>query len=416
MSLLVRVLHEGAVLGMWAADAAVAVGLALAGSVLISRLFDGWARRVRSGGVLVGLRLPTAGSSTSLRLGGPLAVVIVLLLGALTFMNVLQNGGQASWSAALRAHPRVPLVVDDLSGTLSLGDVSRTAPDAGAVQVVTVRNAKAPLSVVFGDCADLAVLAGSAPHGCGGGPQWIAVRGTSGGSKHPTGSVLLPGLGRVSLPAPSDVAQVPHSMPESIDGALLLPAREAAAQHRGQSSRFLLLVPASGLRFVLAQLSGRSPSAQFDLGALDHLDPDNKEFPGQLRWITIGAVLALGLGALALWTVVTGEVRERSTRLRGLRVLGAPRTQLFWAHFSSTGAPVIVLGWAGVLAGCLACLAMYAFDSRGRVEFGTAALIALLVAALGAALTLATFRDAVHGSARVRVAAGLTSVWAALRA
>lgn len=400
MKLLVRVLHDGAVIGMWIADALVAVGLALAAPRLVGKAFGLLRGRVRSGGVLVGLRLAAAGSSTSQRLGGMLAVVIVLLLGSLTFMNVLQNGGQANWSVALAANRRVPVVVNDISGTLVLKDVSNVDPGAGTVQILGVPRKGRDLSVVLGDCGDLEVLGGSPPHNCGSGPQWIAVDGVSGPSHYAVGRVQIPGVGRVFLPASTAITKVSHVLPKDLDGALLVPTRYAATKPTALGSRFMLLASNATLRLTLAKLSGMSPSAQFDLGALERLDPDAKEFPAQLKWLNIGAGLALCLGVLALWVVVMAEVQERSRRLRGLRILGAPRRQVALAHFWSTGAPVILIGWAGVGGGCLACLAMYAFDDRGRVEYGVAGWISVLVLVVGIVLSVATFRDALRVSSQ----------------
>ncbi len=386
------------VLGMWVADALVAVGLALSGPHLIGRLFRLLAGRVRSGGVLVGLRREASGSSTSLRLGALLAVVVVLFIGLLSFINLLRHGGQTNWAKTLDVGQRVPIVVTDGSGTLRLKDIAGVAEGTGAVQIMEVHRKRGDLRIVFGSCADLGLLGGSEPKHCSGAPQWIAVAGVTETSGRPTGSVKIPGGGIYTLPDDTSITELPSTMPRSLDGALLLPRSSAPSESTGNSD-YLLLSTSHNLSLTVARLSGLAAGVTVDLAELRRLDPDTQGFRAHTQWLTIGLALALVIGVSALSAVTAAEASERRDGLRGLRLLGGPPRELRRAHLWSNGAPLIILGWTGVAAGCLAAGGLQAFDPRARVEYGTAAVIAVVVLVVGLLTALATYPSARRGAA-----------------
>ena len=127
MPVLVQFLREGAVFGMWLAALLCAGGLAIVGPDAVARTYRSLVPKAKSAGNLVGLRLQTGATTTSLRLGSLLAVVIVLVLGALSFISVLEHGGQARWAQTLRENPQLPLVATDINGTLTLDTVEAAA-------------------------------------------------------------------------------------------------------------------------------------------------------------------------------------------------------------------------------------------------------------------------------------------------
>lgn len=387
------------VFGMWASDALMAIGLALAGPHLVGLVFRSLARHVRSGGTLAGVRSAASGSSTSLRLGALVSVLVVLFVGMLSFFNLLQHGGQTDWSKAIGAGRRVPVMANDESGQLSLSEVRKIAPRSGAAMAVQVPRKGDDLTVVFADCADLQTLAGSAVQQCGSGPTWLTVDGALDGPLRRPGPVKIPGLGTVELPQTKVAISLPENMSSAFDGAILL--RRERADHlerRDLSATYFMILTSDDLSVTLARLSAQSPGMSSNLGDLSRFDPDDQQFFAHTRWMTMGVAVALLIGALALAMVVAGEAQERRTTLRGLTLLGAPVGGLWTAHFWSAGMPVMVLGWAGALIGLVAAGELYAFDQRARVEFGAVALIALVVSAVGLAIAAITFPSARRGS------------------
>jgi hypothetical protein len=398
--ILAPLLGTPAVLGMWAACGAVGAGLALAGPRLVVGAFTGLARQVRAGGTLVGLRLHSSGSATTLKLSSMLGVIIVLMLGTLAFMSILNGGSSANWNKILAGHGQVPVIVNDF-GSLSLREVSKIYPSGGAVQTQTLgKGAGTP--VVFGDCVDLEMLAGAAPEGCTGEPQWIKVVGRKAPFRVPTeGAVKVPGAGKVAFPSPTAVAEV-KGLPEEFNAALLLPSRLSAPRPNGGTA-FYLLVKNTSLNETLARLSAASPLAEFDLGALYRHNPDERQFPNQLQWLTAGAALSLMIGALALIAATLAETRDRGQRMRGLRLLGTPWTHLVRAHFWSAGAPLLLLGWAATLVGWVVARAIRGIDDRAVVSLAAAGWTAASVLVVGLIIVVVTLPDILRSPPQSRL-------------
>jgi hypothetical protein len=378
--------------GMWTGCGAVAIGFAFTGPHNVARTFTWAAVRARAGGTLVGLRLHSTGSATTLKLGSMLGVIIIVMLGTLSFVSIFNGGSSKSWDDALATHKQVPVIVNDLGGSLTWRGVTELYPSGGAVQVQQLGRS-GNLSVVFGSCSDLERLSGSKPAQCTDKPQWIQLSGGGEAPHIPTGgSVKVPGARKLVLPKPSDVTRVKR-LPEEFNGALLLPPRLAADRAARNSSYFFLLVRNVHLNETLAKLSALSPTAAFDLGELDRHNPDLREFPAQLQWLPIGSGISLLVGGLALSAATLAETRDRSQRMYGLHLLGTPRSHLIRAHFWSAGAPLLLLGWAATLIGWTICRCLHAFDDRAVVGVATIGLTALGVAAVGLAVTILTLPD-----------------------
>lgn len=387
------------VFGMWASDAFMAIGLALSGSHLTGLLFRFLARRARSGGTIVGIRAAAPGSSTSLRLGALLAVLVVLFMGMLSFFNLLQRGDQSDWSKAVGSGRRVPVVVQDWSGLLDVSDVRTIAPRGGVAMAVEVPRKGNDLVMVFADCADLGILAGREVDECAPGPTWLRVEGVSDGPRLRPGAIKVPGLGVVQLPNRDAVSWLPENMPYGFDGAILLSRERGDQLDRGElSATYFLISTSDDLAVTLAKLSGLSPGMTSDLGELSRYDPDEQQFFAYTQWLTVGAAVGLMIGGLALAVVVTGENQERRTALRGLSLLGAPGRELWRAHFWASGMPLVFLGWAGVLVGLVAAGELYAFDQRARVEFGVAIGIAFVIVIVAVLIAAVTFPSARRGA------------------
>lgn len=382
--------------GMWTACGAVASGLALAGPRIVAEVFTRAAQRVGAGGTLVGFRLHSSGSATTLKLGSILGVIIIVMLGTLSFMSVLNGGSAATWNKALVAHRHVPVVVNDFGGSLSLQGVTDIYPDGGAIQAREL-GGRVP-AVVYGDCADLHRLTGTAPQRCTGQPQWITFPGHESSARLPTGgSVKVPGVGAVALP-PRTATTVVRNFPEKFDGALLMPAQSATTRATRNGSYFFLVVEKARLTETLAGISSKSPTIEFDLGQFDRRNPDLRPFPTQLQWLTIGLCASLAIGALALAAATIAEARDRSQRMRGLRLLGTPWSHLIRAHFWSAGAPLLLLGWSATSIGWIVCQCLHAFDDRAVVSLEAIAGTATAVLVVGILVTAVTLPDVLKPS------------------
>ncbi len=388
------------VLGMWLADGALAVGLWLWSPSLVTTAFARLAPFARRGGTLVGIRTQSRRVSTSLRLGALLSAVIVLVIGALSFINVLMHGGDGSWDEALERRPKVPVTVVDIADTLTLRDVHRVAPEAGAVEQLAGRSGGRTVPVVIGGCDDLATLAGAQPDGCSGGPQWLSLtRGALPDHAHP-GTVTVPHRGSIDAPGPSDVVTASSRLPSSWQGALLVPPDQHGLHSDDSNGTFFLLATNTELGQTLASVGGLAPLAQFRLGDLTYSDPYSARFPTQVAWLVLGTVVALGVGVVGLVTTIIGESREHSRRMRGLRTLGAPRTDTILAHVWTTAAPVVALGWLGVAAGLVVAVVMHTFDDRAQVEWTAALALAAATVVVALVATVVTLPSTLSTSRR----------------
>jgi hypothetical protein len=396
---LATVMGTPAILGMWAACGAVGAGFALAGPRLVVGIFSRFVRRARAGGTLVGLRLHSSGAGTTLKLGSLLGVIIVLMLGTLSFMSILNGGSTKNWEEILATHEQVPVIVRDLDGALTLPRVNEIYSAGAAVQAKTLGKGQG-FPVVFGSCVALERLTGIAPKHCSGKPQWIKISGSEDSYRVPAAKIVrVPGKGKVALPEPTAVTEL-TGMPEQFNAALLLPPRWANTESVGDGSTFFLLVKNVSLNETLARLAATSPWISFDLGELYRHNPDTRRFPTQLQWLTVGAGTGLAVGALALAAATLAETRERSTRMRGLRLLGTPWNQLIRAHFWSAGAPLLLLGWLATLVGWLAARAIRGVDDRAVVSLTATAWTAGSVLAVGLIITVVTLPDALKSAPR----------------
>jgi len=405
MPVLVQFLREGAVFGMWLAALLCAGGLAIVGPDAVARTYRSLVPKAKSAGNLVGLRLQTGATTTSLRLGSLLAVIIVLVLGALSFISVLEHGGQARWAQTLRENPQLPLVATDINGTLTL-DTVEAAATSPTIQTIVGRVGKTELPVLVGRCDSLGALGGKPPSNCDGTqPQWVLIEGRERATPPRGTSVNLPSATQTSLDLSATNQEPPVTvsdrLPTEWQGALFIPSRTLPTLGTGGTgSTFFMLVDGSRLTPALAALSGQEPTIQFDLGGLTLSDPDAVQFPTQVAWLTTGASLALVIGVLGLFLVVVGEVRQRSAQLRGLRSLGAARPQVLLAHALSSGVPITLVGLAGVSTGLLVTFAMHSFDDRARIDLAAAAVLALGCLLAGATLTILTIPNALKQSDR----------------
>jgi hypothetical protein len=386
-----------ATLGLWIACGFVAVGLAVAGPRLVMQVSGLLAQRVRGGGTLVGLRLSCWAPTTSSRLASALGIVIIVLLGGLSFMSLLNGGTAWNWKRALAAHPKDPVIANDFGGALSRDEALALAPGTGAAQLQNAAD-RHGRPVVYARCRDLAYLTGAWPRACTGRPQWMLSPGSDASTPR-RGRLVLAGGTVVDLPSRSGATRL-AGLPQEFDGALLLSPTLAARRPDGHGSSFYLLVDGARLDTTLARLSAHAPSLQFDLGPLSRESPDDRQFPTQLRWLTTGTVLGLALGALALLAMALGEARERASRLRGLYTIGAPRSELFRAHCWSTGAPLVILGWSATTCGWLATRGIAAFDDRARVGAGPTGLTALAVVIAAAVIAILTWPGALKATRR----------------
>ncbi len=377
--------------GMWAACIAVAAGLALAGPRIVGAVGTAAAGRARAAGTLVGIRTATSVAGTTTRLGSLASVVIILLLGSLSFMAILNGGGYGNWSELLARHEVVPVAVSDISGRLTRADMTRIHA-RGFVQVQSAHSDAGELNVVYARCSDLRAISGVAPVDCSSEPHWINAASPVAGRG---GTVPLHNSRRVPLPSADKVTRV-GNLPSDLDGALLLPPSLAATGPTNEGSLYYVLVENDELSRVLALMSSRAPGVQFDLGSLGQSNPDFHRFPKQLEWLTVGALASLAVAALGLLASLLGEAPERAARMRGLRILGARRTELARAHMWSTMLPITVLGWTATGLGWQVCRALRAVDDRATVPTDAVAWSAVgvvVVAAVIASLSLPdTFR------------------------
>lgn len=360
MPVLIDVFGTSAALLLWLGCILVALGIALAGPAVISNVLRRIGTWSSSATALAGSRLAST-ESASLRLGSMFSLLIVLLLGSLSFMSILNGGNAQDWDARVRGMRTAPVVVNDLLGELRLATLDTISPGSGAVQLKTLKEGGRDVRTVFGDCSDLEELTGHRGSSCQLGPDGV-VRGAG--------------------------------LPGELDGARMLPGRLAPTRSDGTGSYFYLVAPAQDLRVTLSRITSAAPSAQLDLGDLDRHNPDTQRFPFQLQWLQIGTLCGLVLGGLALTAVAVGETRERRDRMRGLRMLGARQGQMLATHLWATSAPIMGIGWLATIAGWLVSRAMSAVDDRAGLDGGAVWSAAATVMIAGLFIGLVTCPDA----------------------
>ncbi|MEJ7633960.1 hypothetical protein [Aeromicrobium sp.] len=398
--LLVKVVSGGiGFSSLWIGCVLVALGTGTTGAALVVQAMRSTSTRLSSASAFVGLRLGAV-ETGSLRLASMFSVIVILLLGGLAFMNVLNGGSSRGWDERLATQQHVPVVVNDLVGNLNLQDVRAIAPGTSAIETRQIQHGKQEIPVVFASCADLEKLTGVAVRDCSDRPQWIAAEGTPPRPKL-SGAIRLPSGVNIQTPADSEaeIKMPGQAVPDVIRGALLIPADLAPVAPTYESANYLLLVKNANLERVMARLSSRSPQLQFDLGELDYHNPDTLLFPSQVRWLTVGTILGLLLGVAAIAAAGLGEAGQRSSRMRGLRILGARRQFILTSHLWSTVTPIATLGLASTIIGWLVCTAMKNVDDRAAVQPSTFAWTALGVLVAAFVVGLITFPAVTRRSA-----------------
>lgn len=391
---------EGAVvpLAMWTGLVLSGIGIAVAGPSVVMRALAGRVRQARATS-LVGRRLASDRVTTTMRLASVMSVVIVLLLGSQSFATVLKGGSAEDWARRAERQGQVPLQVRN-SGGLTLEAVDGVADARGVTELRQIKTTDGRLNVVFSSCARLAVLTGrpdTTDCSRGTGPHWL-VRAPSHASNTPE-ETTLPSGGTIVLPAATTTLDLP-GLPEAFTGALLLPVDRARTTRDPDGGDFYLIAPADEVNRVIASISALNPRAQIDLGTLDRQNPDTQQYPNQIEWLGVGAVLGLVIGFLSLLVVSLDEAQERSPRMRALRILGASRWQLLIAHLWSTAIPLVMVGGIAVVVGRLTTQGMRNIDDRAGVDPGLYALVTGAVVLGGVLVFLATWPAVTRPSRR----------------
>lgn len=368
MPILRSVLGEPANFLLWPACAAVALGLALGGPSVVTRLAARGADRTSSVSALVGLRMVADGSSTVLRVASVVCVLIVLLLGTQSFLNILNGGTTSDWQERADEAAAVPTTITDLGGRETLAGLEDAIGDAPAIQVRELETAAGgTIRVVLGDCGGLAGVSGRPIAGCGDQPAWIDVGERSGG---PTSTSGFLRVGSTSI----EVSTLPRlkalNLPSDVDEAVFVPGTEIRGPS-GSGSVFYAILDSQGLNTTLARVAAGNPTAQLDLGELDRLNPDTQQFPGQVEWIKIAAAVGFAIGALGVAAGAVGEAHDRASRFRSLDLLGASRPQKVKIHAFFTATPMLLLGLAASSIGLLVSVAFRVLDERATVPATT---------------------------------------------
>lgn len=374
-----------AILGMWLSCALVASGLAVAGPRLVRAVTRWLATRARTAGTLVGLRVLAAATTTTTRLASLACIVIVLLLGSMSFASILSGGSYDAWHQTLAQRQRVPVVAIDITGDVDLATVQDV--EEGPVAVWTsVEVDGTSLPVVLATCETLHELTGQAVRECHGDtPQWL---------NRPGPDLRDEAIAsQLDLTAPIGVAES-TALPEEFVGALLVSPEHADDLALVGGSQFYFLPRGADLVRSMAAASSTGPAIQFAIGDLDRENPDFHQYPDQLEWIFVGAILSLVLGALATVATALGEATDRKARLRPLHLLGASPRQMWRAHAVSTFVPVITLAWSATVVGWFACRGMQAVDDRASVPTSTAVTMLWVTAAVAAGLVIAALPGA----------------------
>lgn len=387
-------------LALWVGIVLSSIGIAAAGPRLVtSALAVGVERTTASR--LVGRRMASHRVTTALRLASVMSVIIVLLLGSQSFATVLNGGSAQDWAQQVGTQERVPVVATDLSGAVTLGQVSSVDPLGTVTELRYVKVKGEFMKVVFTSCKRLYALTGrrnvsdcpDTEH-----PRWLGAAPHGGPGRKAAHELTLPSGKTVDLPPLTETLDVP-GMPGAFAGALMLPI-DLAPDTSQSSGTFFLLAPAPHVTRVLAALSSLEPTLQFDLGALDRHNPDTQTFPAQVEWLGIGAAVSLMIGFLSLLVVSLGEAQERGPRMRAMRVLGASRRQLFTMHFWCVAVPLVLVGLAAVVVGWLAAQAMRNIDERADIDPGLYGILALAVVLGSIFVCLVSWRSVTRPSQR----------------
>lgn len=381
-----------AILGMWISCALVACGLAVAGPRLARAVSSWLAARARTAGTLVGLRIVSSATTTTTRLASLACVVIVLLLGSLSFASILNGGTNDEWNNELARHDRVPLVATDITGSVDVNAVDQTY-DGAFARSTTAEIGAEKVPILLATCGDLRELTGRPVDNCEDGtPRWANSAGPP---------IKVDELGTTTSPLPERLPVARSgALPEEFTGALVVSPGLLPGLRTTGGSQFYLLPKGNELVETMAALSATGPGIQFGIGDLDRKNPDFHQYPNQLEWIFVGAILSLLLVLLATVATALGETADREARLEPLRLLGAPRPDFIRAHIASTFVPVLTLGWTAAIAGWFACRGLQAVDDRASVPTSTVGTVIWATAFVALALAVTTLPEAKHQVSR----------------
>ena len=232
-------------LALWAGIVLSAIGIAVAGPALVTRVLA--VRIERSAASrLVGKRMASHRVTTALRLASVMSVIIVLLVGSQAFAALLNGGSAEDWSQRAEAQGQVPIVATDLSGALTLDEVSSVDILGGATELRSARADGEFVNVVFSSCERLHVLTGhSKDADCPvtNTPRWLRQAPATDIGPPVADQLTLSSGERISTPPTTAALDVPGS-PEAFVGALLLPPDLAPDTRQTDGAIFFLLAPA----------------------------------------------------------------------------------------------------------------------------------------------------------------------------
>lgn len=355
-------------LGIWPSITCVLLGVAVAGPHLVMIGSSRAAPMTRRAGSLVGLRLNSWRITTAMRLGTLGAVLVIVMLGMVGFVNVLSGGSASTWSDALHHGGTTPVSVNDLTGQLTRGDITPVARNHAVVEQasspVVAGKKHRRQHVIFASCADLSGLVGRPVHGCSPQGAWIQTGDRTVQRHRAVGKLVVGPKNQIPLPDDSRVVNLAGG-PAGLDGAVLLPAGVATVA-AVESPSFQLTVDSKRIDEALATISGSSATSQFQVGRTSAA-LRLREHRAQYEWLVVGVVAGTICGALTMLAAVLGEREERRRRFDGMREVGASGRDLVIAHYWATAWPTLVLGCGGVAVGWLVSHEMAQFDGRAHV-------------------------------------------------
>ena len=356
-----------AALALWVSIGTVSVGLALAGPVIVRAVAERLVQMARRGGTLVGLQVSAGDPGTSARMASVLSVVIVAIGATIPFIAILNGGSGNNAEASLARSSGVTI---QASSELVELDAREIASWPGVRRTLPIRFGRGDrqqeeIPILGATCADLQAMIEPPLESCTGEPQWVSVNGDDSGKAYAAASstLALRGGDTLALPGAANVV-VARGLTYDVHGFLAVSPPVYAQLRPATADSLLVNVDSDRVALVLAKLSAAAPSAQVTTGDFAFTDPDQARFPDQVLWVVIGSVLCLGLGMLALTTAALGETVTRRTRIRGLLILGSPRSDVLLAHAGSTFLPVALLGLLASFVSWLTYQGMHGFDDR----------------------------------------------------
>lgn len=373
------------VLGLWGGFGLLAVGAALSGSPLVSRVSAMATRLPVGGGWLVALRINQHEPGSTVRMASAIGALAVCVTAAVGFLSVLNAAGSPS---ADGSDGTSMLTVHDFGRVLEPDQVSRLTGVEGAVPLIDVEGDRDTVPAVAATCAELTRLVGAGID-CADSPRWLATAATTQGGVVSTLSEsdrAALGGELVSLPPRSATLLLPRSA-KALSGTLFVPEATSAGSARG----YVVRVDAGQQIETLARISSMAPYTAFETPGGDAGGSDSAEYGEQISWLVLGATISVLIAVLTLTVGGLGEAEARRRRLRGLYVLGAGQRHLALAHGVTMFLPLALVGVMSVALSALAAAGMSLYDDRtnvGPLYFGLLAAASLVAAATVTAATL----------------------------